>query len=138
MKPSKAHLDYWKAALRKQKLQRIEWETTAKNRNWEAYIQYRGRREWFNLGTPNKEAAATTAREIYLTLRGGSWDKAIEQFKPEKARLSKQPTVGEFLAASEKHASLRPYTFRTYARKLRCLVASIRGIQETASRFDHI
>src|SRR5258708_31393759 len=113
MKTSKAHVDYWKSALRKQKLPKELWETSGRTGDWEVYLQYRGRREWFNLRTPNKEAAATLAREIYLTLRGAGWDSALEKFKPEMIRALKQPTVGEYLAAVGRSGSLKPHTLHT-------------------------
>jgi len=138
MKTSKAHLDYWKGALRKQKLPPTEWETSGKTKNWEVYIQRRGRREWFNLGTPNKEAAAVLAREVYQVLCGAGWDVALEKFKPEMVRKISIPTVGDFLAAVEKHAVLKTGTFQIYAGKLRSLVASIIGEDENPARFDQI
>jgi len=51
--------------------------------DWATRIQWRGRRELFNLKTPNKTAAAAKAKEIYTTLVGAGWDAALEKFKPE-------------------------------------------------------
>src|SRR5438876_11792663 len=51
--------------------------------DWAARIQWRGRRELFNLKTPNKTAAAAKAKDIYTTLVGAGWDVALQQFKPE-------------------------------------------------------
>jgi hypothetical protein len=36
--------------------------------NWAAEIQHRGRRHRWSLETPNKDAAAAKARDIYLTI----------------------------------------------------------------------
>lgn len=128
MKTSKDHLDYWKARLRKQKVSREEWETTAKNQDWEIYVQYRGVREWFNLHTSNKEVAASTARDIRRVLVGAGWEEARRRYKPEVAVVLTCPTVGDFLKAVEMHSTLNPVTFEGYARKLRTLAAGIREI----------
>ena len=42
--------------------------------DWSVRIQWRGRRETFNLKTPNKAAAAAKAKEIYSILVGSGWD----------------------------------------------------------------
>ena len=52
---------------------------------WAARIQWRGRRELFNLRTPNKAAAAAKARDIYAMLVGAGWDATLAKFKPEMA-----------------------------------------------------
>lgn len=123
MSTSKDHLDYWKHRLRKQKVPREQWDGAAKNQNWEIYLQHRGVREWFNLRTPNSEAAAATARDIWRLVVGAGWDAAREKHKPEVARVIKSPTVGEYLAAVESHCTLRRHTFEGYALKLRTVVA---------------
>lgn len=136
MNTSKSHIDYWKAKLRKQKLYPDCWDTTGRHKNWEIYLQHRGRREWFNLGTPNKDAAAAKAREIWTALRANGWEKALETFKPGMVAINNCPTVGEFLALIESHSTLRPATLYTYGRKLRTLVAAISGQTNELAKFD--
>src|SRR5215467_339681 len=51
--------------------------------DWAARIQWRGRRELFNLKTSNKTAAAAKAKEIYTMLVGAGWDATVAIFKPE-------------------------------------------------------
>ena len=137
MRSSKSHLDYWKAVLRKQKIPPDEWEgPQGKAHNWEVYVQHRGRREWFNLKTPNKESAASYAREIYRSLIGAGWQPTLLRFKPEVVRKVTSPTVRELLDEVEKFGGLKPQTYRTYASKLRGLIASILGIEGDASKFD--
>jgi hypothetical protein len=41
---------------------------------------WRGRRETFNLKTPNKAAAAGKAKDIYTMLVGAGWDATLEKF----------------------------------------------------------
>jgi hypothetical protein len=101
-------LEYWKDALRKQKLPRSEWESTGRTKDWEVYVQYRGRREWFNLGSPNREVAAVKAREIWLTLRTVGWESALSKFKPNMLQIIRSPSVGTFLKLVEDHSTLRP------------------------------
>jgi hypothetical protein len=55
---------------------------TVEIEDWSVRIQWRGRRETFNLKTPNKAAAAAKAKEIYTILVGRGWDATLEKFKP--------------------------------------------------------
>src|SRR5690348_11749452 len=41
---------------------------TSVTKEWYTRIQFRGERQFFSLGTPNKAAAAAKARDIYLSL----------------------------------------------------------------------
>jgi integrase len=136
MKTSKAHVEYWRNAIRKQKLSRKEWERSGRTRNWEAYVQFRGRREWFNLGTPAKEAAATKARDLFLFLRVSGWDDTLRRYKPEMFRALEQPTLGEYLASVSQSVNIRPSTLKSYEGKLRNLVAGISDLDEVKGRFD--
>jgi hypothetical protein len=72
--------------------------------HWAARIQWRGRRESFNLRTSNKAAAAAKARDIYTTLVSAGWDETLERFKPEMARKSVS-SVGDFLNELRAHWS---------------------------------
>src|SRR4030095_14922945 len=54
--------------------------------DWAVKVQWRGRRETFNLKTPNKAAAATKAKDIYTMLVGAGWDATLEKFKPDMQR----------------------------------------------------
>src|SRR5947208_6862259 len=56
--------------------------------HWAARIQWRGRRELFNLKTSNKAAAAAKAKDIYAMLVGAGWPQTLAKFKPEMARKS--------------------------------------------------
>ena len=137
MSTSKSHLDYWKSALRKQKLPRGAWETDGRTKDWEAYLQHRGRREWFNLGSPNKDVAAAKAREIWFSLRAVGWEETRMKFKPDMIQMIRSPSIGAFLKAIEDHSTLRRDTFAVYAKKLRTLTAGIRHLcQGTAEGYQ--
>jgi hypothetical protein len=67
---SKTHLEFWKRRLRKPRFTRKGKRETSVN--WSATFQYAGRRCEWSLGTPNKEAVAARARDIYLSLVSGN------------------------------------------------------------------
>jgi integrase len=105
--------------------------------DWAARIQWRGRRELFNLKTPNKTAAAAKAKEIYATLVGAGWAKALEKFKPEMVRKS-VATVGDFLNELRGHWSGKPKTFEDYCRSFRTILSQIFGIKGGREKFDYL
>src|SRR6266566_4302944 len=90
--------------------------------DWAARIQWRGRRELFNLKTPNKTAAAAKAKDIYTTLVGAGWDAALEKFKPEMQRKAVS-TVGDFLTELRGHWSGKPKTFEDYCQSFRQILS---------------
>ncbi len=127
---SKTDVRYWKSRLRKR--------TTD---NWEAQIAFAGQRQRFPLGTPNSDAAAGKAREIYLSLHRDGWEKTLATYKPWTAKAEQRtefPTVGEFLQQVQAVSDLKPGTFAIYARKFRRLVAGVAGIVGTKERFDYV
>jgi hypothetical protein len=105
--------------------------------HWAARIQWRGRRELFNLKTPNKTAAAAKAKEIYTTLVGAGWDAALEKFKPEMQRKAVS-TVGDFLTELRGHWSGKPKTFEDYCRSFRTILSQIFGIKGGREKFDYV
>ena len=107
--------------------------------DWQVQIGFAGEQERFPLKTPNKEAAAARARDIYLSLHSKGWETTRTEFKPWTNQVQKisSPTVGEFLAAVEKHGGISPITFASYARKFRRLVSAVAEIKGDASRYHH-
>jgi len=83
---SKTDVRYWQDAIFKPTYKRNG--QTVEVEDWSVRVQWRGRRETFNLKTPNKATAAAKAKEIYMLLVGAGWDAAFEKFKPEMARKS--------------------------------------------------
>jgi hypothetical protein len=54
------------------------------------------------LNTPNKTAAAETARQIYVSLIGAGWESTLAKFKSSStAPAPGKLTIGEFIAAVE-------------------------------------
>ena len=109
----KTDVRYWHDVIFKPTYRRNE--QTQRVEDWAARIQWRGRRELFNLKTSNKAAAAAKAKDIYTTLVGLGWDATLEKFKPEMARRSVS-TVGDFLTELRGHWSGKPKTFEDYCR----------------------
>jgi integrase len=105
--------------------------------DWAARIQWRGRRELFNLKTPNKTAAAAKAKEIYTTLVGMGWDAALEKFKPEMQRKAVS-MVGDFINELREHWSGKPKTFEDYCRSFRTILSQIFGIKGGREKFDYV
>lgn len=104
-------------------------------------IHFKGIRKSFDLETANKEAAATKARDLYLSLLAKGWSATINELAPQGMppieMSSDSATVGEFLVEVERTASLKPVTFRQYAQALRQLAAHIAGVKSDVSRYDY-
>jgi integrase len=97
--------------------------------DWCVKIGHLGRRETFNLDTPNSEAAATRALKIYRTIIGAGWEAAITEHKPQAAQKQPIPaTLGAWVEAVKSTAELRPSTFTTYTQCLRQIAAEIADI----------
>lgn len=105
--------------------------------HWAARIQWRGRRELFNLRTSNRAAAAAKAKDIYTTLVGAGWDTTLGKFKPEMARKSVW-TVGDFLNELRGHWSGKSKTFEDYCRSFRTIVSQIFSIKGGRKKFDYV
>lgn len=101
-------------------------------------IQARGRRDTFSTGESSKKEAGKIALEIYLAVRGGGWEAALEQFKGVSEKIS-DLTVGQFIEEVRKVTSVKPRTFETYVYKLRHIVAGVANIKlpEGMKKQDH-
>jgi integrase len=88
-----------------------------------------GRIKW-SLETPNKEAAAARAKEIYLFIQANGWEAARERYRPRAApqKPSSELTVGEFLDAVRVTGLLSSPTFADYWQAFRRIVSEIAGI----------
>ena len=131
----KTDVRYWHDSIFKQEYRRDGQKL--KIEDWAARIQWRGRRETFNLKTPNKAAAAAKAKDIYTALVGMGWDATLEKFKPEMARKSVS-TVGDFLTELRGHWSGKPKTFEDYCRSFRHIVSGIFEIKGGREKFDYV
>ena len=100
-------------------------------KEWYARIQFRGERQFFSLGTPNKAAAAAKARDIYLSLFASGWEITLQRYKTSSAvpkrAASNVGTVGDFLAELKEKSEAKPKTLEGYAVALRKIVADVMG-----------
>jgi integrase len=129
-------VDYWAPRLKKRS---YAWEgKTVEIPEWQVRIAHLGRREWFNTGTPNKAAAAETARKIYLSLVSKGWQPTLADFKPDMQVSADGATVGDFLDQVKAVSGLKPVTFEIYARKFRSLVAGVSRIDGGKAKHDHV
>ncbi len=97
--------------------------------DWCVKVGHQGRRETFNLATPNAEAAAGRALKIYRTLIGAGWGVALAEHKPQAApKQPKAATLGAWLDAVRATAELRPATFTNYTQSLRQIAAEIEDV----------
>jgi hypothetical protein len=78
---SKSDVRYWQPRIFHQSYTR-EGKTRL-TKDWAMKIAHQVRRETFPLGTPNKAAAATSARDIYLRLLAHGWEPTLAKYKPK-------------------------------------------------------
>jgi integrase len=105
--------------------------------DWATRMQWRGRRELFNLKTSNAANAAAKAKEIYTMLMGAGWPATLAKFKPEMQRKA-VATIGDFLDELQEHWPGRPKTFADYCRSFRLIVSQIFGIKGGREKFDYV
>lgn len=136
----KTHVDYWKARLERH---RYTYNgKPAEVNEWSARIKFQGLRKSFALHSPNKDAAAAKARNIYLSLVAKGWDETLREYaSPKLATLpvavKGEPTVGDFLAEVERTSQIRPRTFHRYAQYFRMLAAFVKGIKDHGEKFNY-
>jgi integrase len=126
---SKTHPEYWKPRLVHRNYLNRDG-TVTQMPEWHIRLADAGRREWFNLNTPNQSTAATKARDIYLSIQSSGWQITLEKHKPSKIAKADVCTVGEFIHAVKEHSHLKPITVRRYAVKLRKMIVDIAGLEK--------
>jgi hypothetical protein len=133
---SKTHVDFWKRRLRKPCFTRAGMRQQSPN--WSVTFQYAGQRREWSLGTPNKEAAAAKAREIYLSLVARGWEATIAQYRPDAHKpAAKGVTVGDFLREAFAKADCDQGTVELYAKSFRKIVSDIKGFRDSPKKCDH-
>lgn len=126
---------YWHQSIFKPTYTRAGQRVSVED--WAARIQWRGRRELFNLQTPNKAAAAAKARDIYTMLVGAGWDATLAKHKSEMQPKSVS-TVGDFLTELRHHWSGKPKTFGDYSRSFRTIISQMFGVKGGKAKFDYV
>jgi integrase len=131
---SKTDLRYWRERVFKPTYTR--GDAQHESPNWAVYIQHRGCRHKWSLGTPNREAAAAKAKDIFWSLQTHGWDVTIQKYRPKLAQKKPTPTIGEFIEEVRAQADLDPKTIDGYSKALRTIVASVFGLQGGRKKFD--
>ncbi len=131
-RPSRSSVAYWRDRVY---LPKTKQGTNCAN--YGAMVCFRKRREYFNLHTPNKEAAAARAVNIFRFLGENGWEETLLKFKPEKVTNPNNlpDTVGALIESATALSSARPQSKNGYAKAFRRIVAEIVGI-EGAGRYD--
>jgi integrase len=134
---SKTDVKFWKQRIFKPVYRRADG-TRAEAANYAVEISFRGRRIKWSLDTPNKEAAAARAKELFLYIQANGWEAAKARYRPKTAPQPRRPdiTVGEFLAEVRATSNLSKQTFTDYAEAFQRIVSQIVGIPSSKRKFD--
>jgi integrase len=132
---SKTDVKFWQRRIFKPVYTRADG-SKVQSANYAVEISFRARRIKWSLETPNKEAAAAWAKEIYLFVLTHGWEAALARYRPRvlpQARPSLL-TVGEFLSAIEATGQLSAVTFADYRQAFRQIVSEIAGIPGSSKK----
>ncbi len=135
----KTKAEYWAGRLFHRGWQRGEKAVHAAS--WYVRIKCHEQRHTLNLDLTDKVLASRKARDIYIAVKGGGWEAALEKFglKDPSSRIKRPGTVGEYIAVAAPYAkSLQTHTAN--ARCLRLIASELCGIRVQAdeSRISHI
>jgi hypothetical protein len=127
---AKTSLQFWKARLRKPTFTRAG--RRIESHNWSATFSYAGVRRELSLETPNREAAAQKARDIYVCLLANGWDETLRLYRPKPGQPGpgERLSVGRFLEEAFAKADCPRTTVERYAKALRKIVSDIKGFKE--------
>ena len=135
---SKTDLKYWQKRIFKPGYCRDNGEK-AQSANYAVEIRFRGRRVKWSLYTPNKEAAAARAKELYLFVQANGWEAAFARYRPKEALPSgarRDVSVREFLCEVDRLRLFSASTLRDYREAFRRIVSDVAGIPRSRSKFD--
>jgi integrase len=134
---SKTDLRFWRERIFKPVWRRSDG-VKVESANFAVGISFRGRRIKWSLDTPNREAAAMRAKEIYLSLQASGWEATLKQYRPKEApKLEGNGiTVGEYLGKVHASGRLSKRTYADYSKALRRIAASIAGVPDSSSKHD--
>jgi hypothetical protein len=95
----KTHLDFWSSRTFKPTFTRNGKQHVSAH--YAVEIQFQGKRHKGSLGSGNKDAAASRARELYLFLKANGWDKTLAKYRPRPGAEIPDITVGQFIGGDE-------------------------------------
>jgi integrase len=116
--------------------------------NYAVRLHYGGKEKRLSLGTPNRELAASLARDWFVYLNANGWAAFVTKYRnPATMSLPRSSshgpvkmtgvTVGDFLTAVRTESDLGHRTFDDYARCLRFIISEIRAMTKTRTRHDY-
>jgi len=138
MSRSKTNIEYWRKRVERRRFKRSDGSTYTRP-DYEIRMLLEGKRISFDLKTPNRERAATTARQIWECFGQRGLEETLLHYKPEalKEKKVQEPTVGDLLQAHEALRLVKARTLNSYKIKFRTLVAGVMEIEGDERRFDH-
>ena len=132
---AKTHAGFWRGRLKQRSY--VRDGKTHLIPEWQIRLFHGGKETWFNLGTPNRDAAAVKARDIAAFLRVNGLDATVAKFKTPEGTPRGTLTVGEYLAAVHATGELRPSTLLNYQNCFQTIIAESFGIKSGRSRYDY-
>ena len=134
---SKTDLRFWRERIFKPVWRRSDG-VKVESANFAVGISFRGRRIKWSLDTPNRDAAAMRAKEIYLSLQASGWEETLRLYRPQEAPEPEgnEITVGEYLNKVHASGRLSKRTYADYAKALRHLATSIAGAPDSSRKHD--
>jgi integrase len=112
--------------------------------NYAVRLSYAGRSKRLSLETPNQEAAADKAREMFVFLTANGWAAFLTRYRgPHQSSRDHEPvpgvktnvSVGDFLGAVRMESDLSEKAFKDYAVCFRFILSEIRSLEKTKSRY---
>ena len=136
-KASKFTPSYWQEKVRRRAYQHDGQSVEVQE--LVAEIQHAGERRRVSLGTNDRQAAGRKAATFYKDLSSLGWSVALAKHFPGQARgqgNGTSATIGEFIAAAQDVATVKPSSFHGYLVSFRWLVSRAFGIKQDPSRYD--
>jgi integrase len=137
--------EYWFAKVYRPRVRGVEVD------NYAVRLFHRGSEKRLSLGTPNREAAADLARDMFVYLSANGWAAFLAKYRnPESAASNegssstarfpndrKSITVGEYLAAVRTESDLTHKTIADYEGCLRFIVSEIMEVGKGKTRHQY-
>jgi integrase len=123
---SKSDVRYWTGRVFKHV--RHTNGRTYTDSNYSVQIAHENRRQFFQLGTANRQEAARAAQRIYQSLKNNGWEQTLATKSLENLSKKTDTRIGEFLAQVRSLHASKVKTIDNYAGSLRKIASGIAGI----------
>ena len=110
-----------------------KWNRSA---TYSIYIQNKGQRHSFTLGSANREVAARLAAGICNDLVILGVEATLAKHRPQRLAKVSIATVGGWIESARKVSSAKTTTFEDYARCLRAIVSGVLDMRKNTKRFS--